>query len=76
VLICILTTVLFLGGYLYDYMPNLLLLTQYTDFDYYLNNVVYYSNSNNNVFSDPLLEGLIYGLALGIKSCFMIFVFI
>jgi len=71
VLICVLTTVLFLGGYLYDYFPSLFPLIQYLDFDYYINNL-----HNQSTFSDPSIEGLLYGLTLGIKSCIMIFVFI
>ncbi len=71
VLICILITILFLGGYLYDYIPSLFELTQYFDFDYYIDN--FYSES---IFTDPLLEGLLYSLALGLKSCIMIFAFI
>ncbi len=74
VLICILTSILFLGGYLYDYLPlfNLMFnLTEYINFDYYIENL-----HNESLFSDPLLEGLLYGLTLGIKSCVMIFIFI
>ena len=70
VLICILTSILFLGGYLYDYLP-LFSLMEYIDFDYYINNL-----HNESLFSDPLLEGLLYGLTLGLKSCIMIFIFI
>jgi NADH-ubiquinone oxidoreductase chain 1 len=70
VLICILTTVLFLGGYLYDYFPSLFPL-QYLNFDYYINNL-----HSESTLSDPSIEGLLYGLTLGIKSCIMIFVFI
>jgi NADH-ubiquinone oxidoreductase chain 1 len=70
VLICILTSILFLGGYLYDYLP-LFTLVQYFDFDYYINNL-----QNETLYSDSLIEGLIYGLTLGVKSCIMIFVFI
>jgi len=70
VLICILTSILFLGGYLYDYI-SLFFLIQYFDFDYYINNL-----HNESLLSDPLLEGLFYGLALGVKSGIMIFVFI
>src|ERR1700712_5593643 len=62
VLICILTSILFLGGYLYDYI-SLFSLMQYIDFDYYINNV-----HNESLLSDPILEGLFYGLALGVKS--------
>jgi NADH-ubiquinone oxidoreductase chain 1 len=71
VLICVLTSILFLGGYLYDYIPSLFGLIQYIDFELYTDNMY-----SNNIFSDPLIEGLMYGLALGIKSCIMIFVFI
>jgi NADH-ubiquinone oxidoreductase chain 1 len=70
VLICILTSILFLGGYLYDYF-SLFFLMQYIDFDYYINNL-----HNESLFSDPLIEGLFYGLSLGLKSGIMIFVFI
>jgi NADH-ubiquinone oxidoreductase chain 1 len=70
VLICILTSILFLGGYLYDYLP-LFTLVQYVDFEYYINNL-----HNESLLSDPLIEGLAYGLSLGLKSCIMIFVFI
>jgi NADH-ubiquinone oxidoreductase chain 1 len=71
VLICILTSILFLGGYLYDYLPSLYGLIQYQDFDYYIEHL-----HDESIFSDPLFEGLAYGLALGIKSCAMVFVFI
>jgi NADH-ubiquinone oxidoreductase chain 1 len=71
VLICILISILFLGGYLYDYLPSLFFLMEYIDFDYYINNL-----NKESIFSDPLIEGLLYGLTLGVKSCIMIFVFI
>jgi NADH-ubiquinone oxidoreductase chain 1 len=70
VLICILTSILFLGGYLYDYLP-LFSLMQYVNFDYYISNL-----HNESLFRGPLIEGLFYGLSLGLKSCIMIFVFI
>jgi len=71
VLICILTSILFLGGYLYDYLPSLFGIVQYFDFDYYIENV-----DKESIALNPLIEGLVYGLALGIKSCIMIFIFI
>lgn len=70
VLICILTSILFLGGYLYDYLP-LFSLVQYYDFDFYITHL-----DSNGYFSGPLFEGLFYGLSLGIKTCIMVFVFI
>ena len=70
VLICVLTSILFLGGYLYDYI-SLFWIVEYYDFDYYINNL-----DNFSLLSDPLIEGLAYALTLGVKSSFMIFVFI
>jgi len=68
VLICILTTILFLGGYLLDYSLFLSIL-QVIDYD---GSII----SQLEIFSSPLIEGLVSGLTLGIKSCFMVFVFI
>jgi NADH-ubiquinone oxidoreductase chain 1 len=70
VLICVLTSILFLGGYLYNYL-SLFSLMQYINFEYYINNL-----HNESLFSDSLIEGLLYGLSLGTKSCIMIFIFI
>jgi NADH-ubiquinone oxidoreductase chain 1 len=68
VLICILTTILFLGGYLLNF-SFLLSLLQEIDYD---GSII----SQLEIFSSPLIEGLISGLTLGIKSCIMVFVFI
>jgi NADH-ubiquinone oxidoreductase chain 1 len=73
VLICILTTILFLGGYLYnDIVFFIFNVIQYINFDYYLE----YMANKEIWFSIPLVEGLLYGISLGLKSCIMIFVFI
>jgi NADH-ubiquinone oxidoreductase chain 1 len=73
VLICILTSILFLGGYLYDYLPfTLFSLLEFVDFEYYLAALPY----QDVIFSDPITEGLFYGLSLGFKTCLMIFTFI
>jgi NADH-ubiquinone oxidoreductase chain 1 len=73
VLICILTTILFLGGYLYnDLFFFMLNIIQYIHFDYYLECL----NEKENILSDPLIEGLLYGITLGLKSSIMIFTFI
>lgn len=74
VLICILISVLFLGGYILDLMP-LFPLVQYLDFDYYIV-VVNSDNIEDTMLTYSLVEGLIYGLTLGLKSSIMIFVFI
>ena len=63
VLICILNTMLFLGGYLLDY----------TFISYILHELGFESIE---ILNNSLLEGMIYGLILGIKSSIMIFVFI
>jgi NADH-ubiquinone oxidoreductase chain 1 len=73
VLICVLTTILFLGGYLYDNLSFLIFNNiQYINFNYYLE----YLANKDIEFSDPLIEGLLYGISLGLKSSIMIFVFI
>ncbi len=73
VLICVLTTILFLGGYLYDYLPFFIFtLVQYVNFDFYLE----YLANKDVLFSDPIVDGIIYCFILGLKSCIMIFVFI
>jgi NADH-ubiquinone oxidoreductase chain 1 len=73
VLMCILTSILFMGGYLsldYLYIFNLIysLLNSifFIDWMFYLDYIV----------GNPVAEGLIYGLSLGLKSSIMIFVFI
>jgi hypothetical protein len=52
VLICILMSLLFLGGYLY---PFSFLISS---------------------FNFPILEGALYGVTLGIKTCVLVFMFI
>ena len=74
VLICILISILFLGGYLLNLMP-LVYFIQFLDFDSYIS-IVHTENENETWLSDPLLEGMLSGLTLGLKTCIMIFVFI
>lgn len=73
VLICVLITVLFLGGYLYyDVIFFILNFIKYINLDYYLD----YIANKEAWFSMPLIEGLLSGISLGLKSSIMIFVFI
>src|SRR6201996_505074 len=66
VLICILMSILFLGGYLIN-IP----LYQYLA-EYFTSN-----NANfNETLLEPLMEGLLSSIIIGIKSCFLVFVFI
>ena len=111
VLICILTSILFLGGYLYNNIPliSVILMIQYINIVDFFNIYIYdwlnfdvynllynldiitinlidywheeiYSNIKNSIFfnilSNSIIEGILYGISLGIKSCIMIFIFI
>ena len=71
VLICILISILFLGGYLFNIM-YLVHLIQYMDLYLYISilHVV------NVIFSYPIIQGMLYGIILGLKTSIMIFVFI
>jgi NADH-ubiquinone oxidoreductase chain 1 len=76
VLICIFTSILFLGGYLkifsLDFLVNVFFIFDIINVDFF--NIIY-SETNVNFFN-VLLDGLIFSLMLGLKSCLMIFVFI
>ncbi len=71
VLICILISILFLGGYLFNIM-FLVDLIQYIDLYLYISIL----HTVNDTLSDPIIEGMLYGLSLGLKACIMIFVFV
>ena len=82
VLICVLTSILFLGGYVLNPTP-LLYLIYVIDTYLYLNIVIdiylYLDIVNDNyatLLSDSSIQGMISGLSLGFKGCVMIFVFI
>jgi NADH-ubiquinone oxidoreductase chain 1 len=79
VLICILISILFTGGYLYNNLPFLeFFITIYEYIYQYINfnSYIKYTNNENILLSNSLIEGLIYGLILGLKTCIMIFTFI
>jgi NADH-ubiquinone oxidoreductase chain 1 len=48
---------------------------EYINFEYYINNLASHNNESP-LISSSIVEGLLYGLTLGIKSCIMIFIFI
>ena len=74
VLICILTSLLFLGGYQYNSdLMFFINLTQYIDFDEYLK---YMYMHNNNTLHNPLSGGIGCGLILGFKAIIMFFIFV
>ena len=81
ILICILNTILFFGGYLFDFNSFLypfIYLTQFIEADSY----VYLTDGGNNfnVINldnySPLVQNIVYGLVIGVKSCVMIFTFV
>ena len=72
VLICILTTLLFLGGYLFD-TQLWSILNQYININDYLSLV---SNNDQYISDSSIIEGLFYGLSLGIKTAILVFIFI
>ena len=86
ILICILTSILFLGGYLIDFSFIKYFFDFFQFILYYIQNYFFLETYNpqddyvlvyiENLLCNPLIDGLIHGLALGIKSCIMIFIFI
>ena len=104
VLICVLISILFLGGYLFN-LPEIIDIVNYSDslsyddspdyiyntlnnpygtdylvkysYDGYADTYIYYTyTSLFYITSIPVMEGFIHSLALGFKSCVMIFTFI
>ena len=69
VLICILNAILFIGGYLLDYTLIFSILNYTLDYTLVFSPIIDFSNYS-------LIEGMMYGLTIGIKSCIMIFIFI
>lgn len=77
VIMCILISILFLGGYL---------LIEYSDLfnliDFLFSNILfidwvfYWRSYIENMFNNSILDGVIYGLNLGLKTSIMIFTFI
>jgi NADH-ubiquinone oxidoreductase chain 1 len=81
VLICILNSILFLGGYLFDfnyYLYPYLFLLKYIQGESYLHITNYETNFNIINFDNynVLIGASIYGIILGIKACILIFTFI
>jgi len=70
VLICILTSILFLGGY--NFSPLFFLIDSWLSINYINYNTV----DLENYLSNSLLEGLLYSLTIGFKTCVLVFVFI
>ena len=77
VLMCILTSILFMGGYLsLDYLYIFNLIYSLLNSIFFIDWMFYLEYYINYIVGNPVAEGLIYGLSLGLKSSIMIFVFI
>ena len=75
-LICILTGILFLGGYL-AYSTHMFDIINHFYVTYLFDEpFVYTENRYNSLLFNAFTEGMLYGLTLGLKSCVMAFIFI
>ena len=75
VLICIFSTILFLGGYLLSlYFSNFTDFFWYFDIDLWIH--LKYTNKLGNIVIGPLIQNVFYAFVLGFKSSAMVFVFI
>jgi NADH-ubiquinone oxidoreductase chain 1 len=80
VLMCILTSILFIGGYLLlDYTLIFYIIEIISSNLFFMDSI--FTNISleyylNDFINSPILEGLFYGLSLGLKSSIMIFIFI
>jgi len=72
VLICILTCILFLGGYIFN-LNIFMDFIKFIDFELWLQ---LYNNRIENILHNPILQGIFYTYVLGFKSSIMVFIFI
>lgn len=76
-LMCILTSILFIGGYLLIDSSDLFIFIDYIFTNlFFIDWIFYWRSIIENLLANPVLEGLLYGLNLGIKSSILIFTFI
>jgi NADH-ubiquinone oxidoreductase chain 1 len=81
ILICILNSILFLGGYLFNfnyYLYPYFSLLKYISGDSYMYLTDNETNFNIINFDQyiVMIGGIVYGTILGVKACIMIFTFI
>ena len=77
VLMCILTSILFLGGYLLIDLSYIFKFIHFILYElFFIDWVFYWKILLENSAENPIIEGLLYGLSLGLKSSIMIFTFI
>jgi NADH-ubiquinone oxidoreductase chain 1 len=77
VLMCILTSILFIGGYLLIDCSDLFNFIDFIFFNlFFIDWVIYWRSLLQESLNNSIIEGLLYGLNLGLKSSLMIFTFI
>ena len=77
VLMCILTSILFIGGYLFiDYTQIFTILDQILFNLFFIDSIYLLQSYLENIYCNYIIEGIYYALCLGLKSSIMIFIFI
>jgi NADH-ubiquinone oxidoreductase chain 1 len=77
VLMCILTSILFIGGYLLiDYTQIFTILDQILFNLFFIDSIYLLQSYLENIYYNYIIEGIYYALCLGLKSSIMIFIFI
>ena len=77
VLMCILTSILFIGGYLLVDCSDLFNIIDFIFSNlFFIDWVTYWRSLLQESLNNSIIEGLLYGLNLGLKSSLMIFTFI
>lgn len=81
VLICTLISILFLGGYLFDFSFLFFLIFKINYLIEYFDPYLYFvvldiEKTTMTWLSDPAIEGMLHGIVLATKTCIMIFIFI
>jgi NADH-ubiquinone oxidoreductase chain 1 len=81
VLICILNSILFLGGYLFDFnffLYPFIYILQFVQFDSYIDLTDNENNFDLIILGEyrPMIETIVSAVVIGFKACSMMFVFI
>ena len=80
VLICILLGIFFLGGYLFNFSLSFFIIEYFRAYEFTM--LITFEKYEYEIFYQdetiiqPLLEGIVSSVILGIKTCIMVFVFI
>ncbi len=75
-LICILTSILFLGGYVFMPISINSDILHIMDINFGYEVFLYSSLKKDLLLHNSLIEGMLHGLILGFKTCILVFVFI